>query len=1017
MEHWQFLIQKQGDRSWHILESPNLAISEGQYRVLARSSLPNTDVEVRVTHSSTQEVQPTRRIFKRSRRTNSEGLMAVIPFTHFDAGVWELRCNGDLMSDLLGKSWQYSVQLRVLSQEEEVEQGENVESNSPDRQDTIFKSLKSTTPAEPVIALDNAIAVSTELAVITVVPDRGNLDIAPAEPVIALDNAIAVSAELAVITVVPDKGNLDIAPAEPVIALDNAIAVSAELAVITVVPDEGNLDIAPAEPVIALDNAIAVSAELAVITVVPDKTEEDENIVIDEPVSPVWLKGETAEQILQNLIDLALPTSESFLKDEIEEDSLVTEPPLLLTLDRDTYIAAWGQALTINGHIELKEKKNLDRAETSSPKSLQALELGIELRSPLESKIFTKVRQSLPDQELPFTINTSIDIPADFESKLILADISLYGLFTDVGEIIRLASQSFTITADVTELLAITAAAKPSTSLNDPIPSDSSDTFTEPEAAVRIDLKLFNLVKIPKTDQSLILNPSPNTPLPPQINLQVLRETTLRTSNLKNSGTSPQLPKLPPIQINANPPTDVVAEPTTEEELLEKDATIAAINLEQLVIKQRPMPKLDTTFPYLRRVKALPGDAEEEVKNNVPSDVLEVQAAEDFLPLDAIVAEDEKIPELVLDDAPSQKESVAEVETQPNVQSEEEPIAEVETQPNVQSEEEPIAEVETQSNEQFQEEPVAEVETQSNAQFITTGNLYSSPLLRKWMQSQGYSLPESINEPEPKEYDRYVPVQQTQLFLSAGTPNLDVNLPLSLNDATGTLEESQESVFELGNFEEDADTAKETDLEAVEDTVVEKVSEPTLSTALVRQLPPPPPPIKVNIASAWLAQEIVVDDTDSELEADATNSYSLEEEKQPLLGLSPSLPISAAAIEPLPIPQLHVPEGELIADKFIIARVVLPEVPPQVVVKLWVEDCQTRWLLDGPHLLTNLQPNVLGELEVMTQLKIPFGCLEIRIEAIALDLTTLQESHKVTIVRTVIPPDLPNLQLDELLGM
>ncbi len=51
--------------------------------------------------------------------------------------------------------------------------------------------------------------------------------------------------------------------------------------------------------------------------------------------------------------------------------------------------------------------------------------------------------------------------------------------------------------------------------------------------------------------------------------------------------------------------------------------------------------------------------------------------------------------------------------------------------------------------------------------------------------------------------------------------------------------------------------------------------------ALVRQLPPPPPPIKVNIASAWLAQEIVVDDTDSELEADATNNYLLEEEKQP----------------------------------------------------------------------------------------------------------------------------------------
>ncbi|MHC5729894.1 MAG: hypothetical protein ACYTXY_38420, partial [Nostoc sp.] len=190
-----------------------------------------------------------------------------------------------------------------------------------------------------------------------------------------------------------------------------------------------------------------------------------------------------------------------------------------------------------------------------------------------------------------------------------------------------------------------------------------------------------------------------------------------------------------------------------------------------------------------------------------------------------------------------------------------------------------------------------------------------------------------------------------------------------------------------------------------------------LSSALLTQQPPPPPPININIASAWLAQEIVVDDTYSELEAEATRSYPFEEEEQPLLDLFPSFPIIAAATEPLPIPQLYVPEGELIAGKSIIVRVVLPEVSPQVVVKLWLEDYQTRYLLDGPHLLTNLLPNVSGDLEVMTQLNIPFGCLEIRLEAIALDLTTQQESHKVTILRTVIPPDLPSLQLDELLSM
>ncbi|WP_458368252.1 hypothetical protein [Nostoc commune] len=773
-------------------------------------------------------------------------------------------------------------------------------------------------------------------------------------------------------------------------------------------PDEGNLEyIAPTESTITLDDAIAVSAELATNTILLNETEE--NIVIDEPVSPVWLKGETAEQILQNLIDLDLPTSEPLSKNEKVTDSPATQllPPLLLTLGQDTYIARWGQPLTINGQIELKEKINLDQAETLSSKSLRALELEIELRSPNNSKILTQVRQPLPDQQLPFTINTSIDIPADCESKLILADISLYGRSNDNSEIMRLASQSFTITADVTQLLAITAAAKPSTSLNDSIaPSDSSAALAEAEAPVRLDLKLFNLINIPKTEQPQTLDPSPNTSLPAQINLQVLRETTLRTtSKLKNSGTSPQLPqlpKLPPVQIDANTPTDVVTEPPAQEELLEKDVTITVINLKQLVIRQRRMPILDTTLPYLKRLQALPGDAEE-VKN---SDALEIKAAEDFPQLDEIVAVDENTPELIVGDAQFQEESGAEIEAQQNAQFQEESVAEIEAQQNA----------------QFQEESVVEIETQQNPQFITTGNLYSSPLLRKWMQSQGYSLPESINDLQRQDYDNYVPAQLMPLSLDAETANVDINLPLNLDVNTDTLHEQdtwqeiQRLASHLDDLGEDVDTAKEADLGIEENTEIEKVLEPTLSSALSRQLPPPPPPIKINIASAWLAQEIVVDDTYSELEADTKRSYPFEEE-QPLLDLSASLPRIAAAIESLPIPQLHVPEGELIAGKSVMVRVVLPEVPPQVVVKLWLEDYQTRWLLDGPHLLTDLLPNVSGGLEVITQLNIPFGCLEIRLEAIALDLTTQQESHKVTIVKTVVPPDLPSLQLDELLGM
>ncbi|WP_442950010.1 hypothetical protein [Nostoc sp.] len=938
-------------------------------------------------------------------------------------------------------------------------------------------NLESNAPPENVIELDHqAIAVSEGLAIttdsnLTVAPDEENLESnAPPETAITLftsEKAIAVSEELAITTdsnlattVAPDEENLESnAPAETVIELDRAIAVSEGLAittdsnlVTTVASDAENLESnAPAETAIELDNAIAVSEELAITTdsnfittVAPDETEEDEDIVIDQPVSPVWLKGETAEQILQNLIDLALPTSELLPQDEKVTDSSATQlpPPLLLTLSEDNYIARWGQALIINGYIEFQEKTNLDWDETSSPKSLRALEVEIELRSPNNSKILTKVRQPLSDKELPFSINTSIDIPADCESKLILADISLYGKFADAGEVIRLASQSFTITADVTELLAITAAAKSSTSLNDLVTtSNSSAAFTETETPVRLDLKLLNLVKTPKTDQSQIVHLSPNTPLPAQINLQVLREANLRTSKFKNSSISlPQLPKLPPIQSDANIPTDVVAEPQTREELVEKDTIIATINLEQLVIKQRRMPILETTLPYLKRLQALPDDAEEKVKNNVPPDELEVKAAEDLPKLDATVTEDENIPELVVGDAQFQEESVSEVEAPQNSQFQEESVAEVEASQNSQFQEESVAEVEASQNLQFQEESVAEIETPQNAQLITTGNLYSSPLLRKWMQSQGYSLPESINDLQPQDYNNYVPPQQIPLPPSAENANVDVNLPLDLDANTEnnlsedwssspllltetrkgeeTWEEVERLAPELENFGEDIDTGQEVELGIGENTEIEKVlEEPTISSALLTQVPPPPPPIKINIASAWLAQEIVVDDTDSELEGDTKESDTFEEKEQPLLYSSSSLPLIAAATEPLPTPHLYVPEGELIAGKSVIVRVVLAEVPLQVVVKLWLEDYQTRYLLDGPHLLTNLLPNASGDLEVMTQLNIPFGCLEIRLGAIALDLTTQQESHKVTIVRTVIPPDLPSLQLDELLGM
>ncbi|MDD1433799.1 hypothetical protein MEO42_22420 [Dolichospermum sp. ST_sed6] len=445
MENWQFLIQKQGDHTWRTLDSPNLKIWAGNYRVLARSYLNNTAVDVRVTHISIDEVPPKRRVLKRSRRTNSEGLMAVIPFTHFKPGIWELRCSGDVMSDMLGKSWQRTLIIQV---------------SPPDTSPTL-----------------------------------------------------------------PTSGQTP----------------------------HGGLE----------ESDLASEADTEV------------NIVMNHG-TPVWFKGETTEQILQNLLDLALPKDEPLLDEETIENAPTLPPPLALnlSLDQDTYIARWGDNFIIHGDVEVNEIENLEN-ERFSMDGLCQLRLEIALRSPLESKIFKQIQQPLTDQVLPFSFSTRIDIPHNCESKLLLADINLYGALTDVGKVILLANHTFTITANVTELLSLQTS---QSHARESLPA--SNPSVKPKPSIKIRLELFNLAKTPKLAQFHILKPSPNHPLPPQIKPVVSWKVL-----------SPQLPNLP-----HNPTPEITT--ASEQDSLTKTLAIHPIDLKKLVIKP-----VNTTFPYLKRLK------------------------------------------------------------------------------------------------------------------------------------------------------------------------------------------------------------------------------------------------------------------------------------------------------------------------------------------------------------------------------------------------------------------------------
>ncbi|MBJ7296996.1 MAG: hypothetical protein JHC73_11915 [Dolichospermum sp.] len=784
MENWQFLIQKQGDHNWRTLESPNLKILADNYRVLARSYLNNMDVDVRVTYISTQEVPPKRRILKRSRRTNSEGLMAVIPFTHFKPGIWELRCSGDIMLEMLGKSWQHTLLIQV-------------------------------SPPEPSPQSLTQLAEESDLA-----------------------------------------SNADTQ--------------------VSIVMNHG---------------------------------------------TPVWFQGETTEQILQNLLDLALPQDEPLLDEETIENAPTLPPPLALnlSLDQDTYVARWGDNFIIHGDVEVNEIENLED-ERFSMNGVSQLRLEIALRSPSESRILNHVDQPLTDQVLPFSFSTLIDIPLDCESKLLLAEINLYGALANVGEVILLANHTFTITADVTDLLAL------QTSLSDYRNSlPETNPPVKPKPSVKSRLELFNVAKTPNLAQFHILKPSPNQPLPPQIkpliSWQVL---------------SPQLPNLP-----HNPTREINTDSETDS--LTKTLAIHPIDLKKLVIKP-----VNTIFPYLKRlkVKPVPGETANDQLN-----IEKLATLQKSPQLPTIVTLPAKIPELPVDNLPQSDQSMIDDTSYAEL------IAEI-VAGVIKSEELDL--VDSQENSVIiQSEELDLVDTQEN-----------SSLLQQWIDSQGYLLTEAVFQ-ESSDND-----------LGEETQTVDVEVLLSRE--------------------------KEIQEDPIADNIPLEINKPE-TVNILNPIPTQP---------GWLSQEIVIDDLVMERDADSWSDEAIADHHySPLPENETAADFSGVMMESLPTPQLYLSEGELVAGTSVMVRVKLPEVSSSVVVKLWVEDYQTRSLLDRPHILPDLRSNAWGEGETAIYLKIPFGCLEIRLSAIALHQTTQQESDKFTIIKTVIPPNLPTIKMDEMLGM
>lgn len=91
MTYWEFLIQREDDRSWKTLTSPNLQIVEGKYRIIANTSAIDATVRTQVFYHT--ESEPPQLSQSRSQSVSTEGVLVVLPFTHLQAGMWHFKCN------------------------------------------------------------------------------------------------------------------------------------------------------------------------------------------------------------------------------------------------------------------------------------------------------------------------------------------------------------------------------------------------------------------------------------------------------------------------------------------------------------------------------------------------------------------------------------------------------------------------------------------------------------------------------------------------------------------------------------------------------------------------------------------------------------------------------------------------------------------------------------------------------------------------------------------------------------
>ncbi|NET72588.1 MAG: hypothetical protein F6K62_17155 [Sphaerospermopsis sp. SIO1G2] len=304
------------------------------------------------------------------------------------------------------------------------------------------------------------------------------------------------------------------------------------------------------------------------------------------------------------------------------------------------------------------------------------------------------------------------------------------------------------------------------------------------------------------------------------------------------------------------------------------------------------------------------------------------------------------------------------------------------------------------NNYQLPVQPLIEINQSQNQELIKVNVLENSPLIQQWM-AQEYLLDqgtELVYQDQDHEQDYEEDYEEDYEQNHEQDYEQDYEQFIQ-EDVINTNDDEAEENITVAKLINDLNLHLNADLES-ETNPVSDLSE---SLVLDNTETDPTPEVSQSIHTDR-SEEIVLDE------------YLIDQQEEQTTAVE-SENLSSPEWEFLPTPQLFLPNEELIAGTAVKVRLEMQTASSSVVIKLWVEDYQTRILLDGPHLLQDLRPTPWGSWEATTRILVPLGCVEILLGAIALDLESQQESHKVTMVRTIIPADLSTIEVDELLDL